>query len=69
MRWWGEQHPTRRRQLQQLPEGQPLPQAVAADLWRYGVSCPLVLLNERGRVVRRALPPRALLNLVAAATS
>jgi len=63
--WWSSLARGRRRPLLQLPPGEALPRSVATELWRRGVHCPLVLVGEHGRLVRRALPPPALQELLA----
>lgn len=60
-RWWADLPPSRR---QQVRAADPLPRWAATDLWRAGVSCPLTLLDEHGRLVRRAMAPEALVRLL-----
>lgn len=62
--WWSALPRGLRAQLLQLTAGEALPRTVATELWRRGVNCPLVLVEEQGRLVRRALPPPALLELL-----
>jgi hypothetical protein len=63
--WWSSLRPGLRRQLLPLGVGEALPRSVATELWRRGVNCPLTLVSDQGRLVRRALPPPALLELLA----
>lgn len=62
--WWSHVPTGRRRQLTTLSEGEPLPRTVAADLARLGFACPLVLVPEDGRLVRRSLAPAVLRDLL-----
>lgn len=63
--WWMGLSVAHQRQLLSLGQDGPLPRWAAAELWRAGVKCPLTLRQERGRVVRSSLPPRALARLLA----
>lgn len=67
--WWAGLTIGRRRQLLALTPTQALPQTIAADLDRRGVRCPLVLLSEGPRLVRRAVPSPVLLHFLAAQAS
>ena len=62
--WWTHLSSVRQQQLCSLSPSEPLPRWAATELWRVGVNCPLALLNERGRMVRRALVPAALARLL-----
>jgi hypothetical protein len=64
--WWAELAPARREQLSRLAPAEPLPRGVAADLSHRGLCNPLVLVEESGRLVRRALPSPGLLRFLAA---
>ena len=64
--WWAELPPGRREQLSTLAAAEPLPRGVAADLSHRGLRNPLVLVEESGRLVRRALPSPGLLRFLAA---
>ena len=63
--WWSSLSRVLRRQLLQLAPGEALPRSVATELWRRGVHCPLTLVDDHGRLVRRALPSPALHELLA----
>jgi hypothetical protein len=67
--WWDRLPRGRRDQLLSLADDlaaeEVLPRSVAADLQHLGVECPLTLVAEGGRQVRRALAPQALLDLLA----
>ncbi|WP_380173283.1 hypothetical protein ACFEMC_02485 [Kineococcus sp. DHX-1] len=62
--WWDRLPRGRREQLLSLAPDEVLPRSVAAELQRLGVDCPLTLVAEDLRQVRRALPPQALLELI-----
>ncbi len=62
--WWDRLPRGRREQLLSLSPDEVLPRSVAAELQRLGVECPLTLVAEDLRQVRRAMPPRALLELI-----
>ncbi|MEZ0491641.1 hypothetical protein AB2L28_05265 [Kineococcus sp. TBRC 1896] len=62
--WWDRLPRGRRDQLFALTPGEVLPRSVAAEVQRLGVDCPLTLVAEGGRQVRRALVPPALLDLL-----
>lgn len=63
--WWQDLPTARRRQLLSADAGTPLPHSVSTELARCGVASPLVLVAEHGRLVRRAVPSPALLDLLA----
>lgn len=65
-RWWAGLTMGRRRQLLTLTAAETLPLTLAADLHRRGVWCPLVLVNDGSRLVRRAVPSPVLLQFLAA---
>lgn len=65
--WWATVAPSRREQLTTLTAEEPLPLSVAADLLARGVACPMSLIEQQGRLVRRTMPPVALLRFLAAA--
>jgi len=54
----------RRRLLLGLTADEPLPQSTAVELHRLGIRCPLVLVTEHGRSVRRSLPSPAVLEFL-----
>lgn len=62
--WWEGLTAGRRGQLLALGAGDPLPQSIAVDLTRRGLTCPLVLVEEGRRQVRRAVSPPELLDFL-----
>lgn len=64
--WWDGLPHGLREQLATLTPAEPLPRGVAAELQRRGLRNPLVLVEEGGRLVRRALPSTTLLQFLAA---
>ncbi|PRY10559.1 hypothetical protein [Kineococcus rhizosphaerae] len=62
--WWAGLSPARQQQVRGLEGSEPLPRWAATELGRAGVSCPLTLVDEHGRLVRRALAPEALVRLL-----
>jgi len=64
--WWAGLPTSRRRQLLTLDPTQALPLTVAADLHRQGIHCPLVLISDGTRMVRRAVPSPVLLDFLTA---
>lgn len=64
--WWSGLPHGLREQLATLTPTEPLPRSVAAELQRRGLHNPLVLVEEGGRLVRRALPSTTLLQFLAA---
>jgi hypothetical protein len=62
--WWGGLTVGRRVQLLARGEQDLLPQSIAVDLTRRGVPCPLTLVSEGPRLVRRAVPPAELVTFL-----
>lgn len=63
--WWSTLSSGRQRLLLLGEAGELLPRSLAIDLWRNGISCPLTLIDDHGRLVQRALAPPALLTFLA----
>ncbi|WP_432573834.1 hypothetical protein [Kineococcus sp. SYSU DK005] len=62
--WWADTPPGVRSMLLAAGDGEPLPRSVAHEMTRRGLRCPMVLLPEHGRLVRRTLPPAELVALL-----
>ena len=67
--WWWAAPAALRAQLSRSGPQAPLSRAVSSQLSRLGVTCSLVLVAEHERLVRRALPPAALRQLMAEHTA
>ncbi|WP_432520152.1 hypothetical protein [Kineococcus sp. SYSU DK006] len=67
--WWWAAPAALRAQLSRSGPQAPLSRTVSSQLSRLGVTCSLVLVAEHDRLVRRALPPAALRQLMAEHTA
>ena len=62
--WWADTPPGVRSMLLAAGDTEPLRRSVAHEMTRRGLRCPMVLLPEHGRLVRRTLPPAELVDLL-----